>query len=350
MSDSTRIEELKRRVLLDPASIAFAALAEEYRRHGDFEEAVGTCRAGLQRHPAYLSARVTLGRALLEMGRFDEARDELEHVLRVAPENLAAIRALADIHHRRGEALEHYHPENADPHADPSLPTAVGEPPSPASAAPAAAETAATPALPAVAAPLPVTPPPAAPVPSHPGTPPPAVALAPTALEVPPAAEQGEGTTDAEPPAPAPAVPALRRVIQLSRMTDSQAPADAEPPASVAPADPPESRSEPRPEAALPQSGETPSAAEDREPAARTAVRVAALSPAPDLELSSTIEQERPSFPRAVPVPVRRPTPVPHPDEAALPRLEALLAAIVRARNSSGAAHPDRVRERSVAR
>ena len=103
MADSIRIEELKRRVQMDPASIAFAALAEEYRRAGQYEEAISTCRAGLQRHPAYLSARVTLGRSLLELGRFADAREELEHVLRVAPENLAAIRGLAEIHHRGGE-------------------------------------------------------------------------------------------------------------------------------------------------------------------------------------------------------------------------------------------------------
>jgi hypothetical protein len=111
MAESPRIEELKRRVQVDPASIAFAALAEEYRRAGRFEEAIATCEAGLQRHPAYLSAHVTLGRALLELGRFDEAKQELEHVRRVAPENLAAIRGLAEIHHRRGElpeALEQY--------------------------------------------------------------------------------------------------------------------------------------------------------------------------------------------------------------------------------------------------
>jgi hypothetical protein len=46
---------------------------------------------------------VTLGRALLEMENFEEAKQELEHVLRVAPENLAAIRGLAEIHHRRDE-------------------------------------------------------------------------------------------------------------------------------------------------------------------------------------------------------------------------------------------------------
>ncbi len=103
MSDSRRIEDLKRRVQQDPASIAFAALADEYRRAGQYHDAIETCRAGLQRHPAYLSARVTLGRALLEIGEYDEAQEHLEQVLRSAPENLAAIRALAEIHERRGD-------------------------------------------------------------------------------------------------------------------------------------------------------------------------------------------------------------------------------------------------------
>ena len=101
MSDNPRIEELRRRVQADPASIAFAALAEEYRRAGHFNDAIETCVAGLKRHPSYLSAHVTLGRALIEVGRFDEAAQELQLVLKAAPENLAAIRGLADIHHRR---------------------------------------------------------------------------------------------------------------------------------------------------------------------------------------------------------------------------------------------------------
>ena len=95
---------------MDPASIAFAALAEEFRRVGRHEEAIEACRSGLQRHPAYLSARVTLGRALIETGEYDAARDELETVLRSAPENLAAIRGLAQIHERLGQSTE------MDPH------------------------------------------------------------------------------------------------------------------------------------------------------------------------------------------------------------------------------------------
>ena len=122
MTDTSRLEELQRRVQRDPASISFAALAEEYRRLGLFTDAIDTCRAGLVRHPSYNSARVTLGRALVEIGEFEDAATEFEQVLRSAPENLAAIRALADIHRRRGEI-----PETVDPH-QPAGPMAVVAP------------------------------------------------------------------------------------------------------------------------------------------------------------------------------------------------------------------------------
>ena len=104
-----RIDDLRRRVDADPTSIAFAALAEEYRRIGRFQDAVDVCRRGLERHPAYISAKVTLARALIELMQLDEAQQELDAVLRIAPENLAAIRARADVHHRRG-----YIPETFD--------------------------------------------------------------------------------------------------------------------------------------------------------------------------------------------------------------------------------------------
>ena len=106
MADNPRIDDLRRRVEFEPASIAFAQLAEEYRRAGNYEEAVRVCRTGLAQHPSYLSARVTLGRALLELGKFDPAQTELQYVLHTAPDNLAAIRALAEIHQRRGDLGE----------------------------------------------------------------------------------------------------------------------------------------------------------------------------------------------------------------------------------------------------
>jgi tetratricopeptide (TPR) repeat protein len=122
--DLQRIEDLRRRVQRDPASIAFAQLAEELRRAHEFDESVAICRAGLEIHPEYLSARVTLGRALLELNALDEAEEELARVLRSAPENLAAIRGLGEIHHRRGhlvEALAQYRAALALARNDPDL-------------------------------------------------------------------------------------------------------------------------------------------------------------------------------------------------------------------------------------
>jgi tetratricopeptide (TPR) repeat protein len=123
-ADVSRLEALRRRVEEDPASIAFAQLAEELRRAGRYREAISVSRAGLTKHREYLSARVTLGRALIEVNDLDAAQAELERVLRGAPENLAAIRGLAEIHHRRDDlprALVQYRAALALAPNDPEL-------------------------------------------------------------------------------------------------------------------------------------------------------------------------------------------------------------------------------------
>jgi len=130
MPDSHRIDDLRRRVQRDPSSIAFAQLAEECRRAGEFQEAVDVCRAGLELHPGYLSARVTLGRALAELGEPDAAQAELETVLKGAPDNLTAVRGLAEILHRRGllaEALGQYRAALSLSRNDPELERLIGD-------------------------------------------------------------------------------------------------------------------------------------------------------------------------------------------------------------------------------
>src|SRR6185503_14721272 len=79
---------------------AFGAIAERFRRAVAHDRAVALCREGLEKFPDLISARVTLGMALLDLGKYDEARGELENVLRRAPDNLAAIRGLAELHDR----------------------------------------------------------------------------------------------------------------------------------------------------------------------------------------------------------------------------------------------------------
>ena len=95
----SRIDELRRRLERDPGSRLFAQLAEELRKAGEFEEAIGVARAGLAQHPTYPSARLTLGRALLDSGDPRAARVELDAAVKGAPDNILANRML-------GEALE----------------------------------------------------------------------------------------------------------------------------------------------------------------------------------------------------------------------------------------------------
>ncbi len=105
MPGDPRIEALRRRLREDPSSMAFSVLAEEYRRAGHHAQAIETCRAGLARYPTNVSARITLGRALLEIDEPDLARSEIERVLRIAPHNVPAIRGLAELEYRCGRLI-----------------------------------------------------------------------------------------------------------------------------------------------------------------------------------------------------------------------------------------------------
>ena len=72
--------------------------AEKLRRSGNPQGAIDLCRDALVRFPGHLSARVTLGWALLDLRRLKEAREEFELVRKSAPDNYAAIRGLAQLH------------------------------------------------------------------------------------------------------------------------------------------------------------------------------------------------------------------------------------------------------------
>ena len=90
----SRADDLRKRLEKDPSSRLFAQLAEELRKDGQLQDAIDVCRAGLQKHPNYPSARITLGRALLDSGDPAAARVELESVLQGAPDNILARKLL----------------------------------------------------------------------------------------------------------------------------------------------------------------------------------------------------------------------------------------------------------------
>jgi tetratricopeptide (TPR) repeat protein len=128
MVDRQRIADLRRRIQRDPASIAFAQLAEDLRRAGELDEAVAVCRTGLRIHPDYISARITLGRALLAANQLDAARAEFQYVRSTAPGSAAALRGLANIAEQTGqidEAVALYRAAIRIAPKDPELPRIV---------------------------------------------------------------------------------------------------------------------------------------------------------------------------------------------------------------------------------
>jgi tetratricopeptide (TPR) repeat protein len=92
------LERLKERVDKDPSSKLFVPLAEEYKKAGMFEEAVDVLVKGLERHPNYMSARVSLGKIYFEKEMLIEAGQEFEKVVSVIPDNLYSHKKLAEIY------------------------------------------------------------------------------------------------------------------------------------------------------------------------------------------------------------------------------------------------------------
>jgi tetratricopeptide (TPR) repeat protein len=97
------IERLKEKVESDPTSKLFVPLAEEYKKAGMLDEAIDVLIRGLERHPNYMSARVSLGKIYLEKGILTEASQEFEKVIRVIPDNLYAHKKLAEIYRNLGD-------------------------------------------------------------------------------------------------------------------------------------------------------------------------------------------------------------------------------------------------------
>lgn len=103
MAKPSQLEKLEKKLKKNPQSRLFFPLAEAYRNDGDYEKAIEIYRQGLANHPNYVSARVSLGRALLELGKNDEALAELEQVVDSVPENLMAHKLVAEIYYSKGD-------------------------------------------------------------------------------------------------------------------------------------------------------------------------------------------------------------------------------------------------------
>jgi tetratricopeptide (TPR) repeat protein len=108
---TSEITELKKKLEENPDSLAFAPLADAYRKQGNLGEAYNICKKGLEKHPNYTSARVVLGRVYQEQGKVEAAATEYKKVLDLDPENLMAHSLLGYILMEKGDhqaAIEEY--------------------------------------------------------------------------------------------------------------------------------------------------------------------------------------------------------------------------------------------------
>jgi len=94
---TSEIEKLEHRYNENPKGRNFAPLADAYRKAGQVDLAIDLCRKGLELHPDYISAYIVYGRCLLEKKDDPAAEAVFRKVLGLDPENVLALKILADV-------------------------------------------------------------------------------------------------------------------------------------------------------------------------------------------------------------------------------------------------------------
>ena len=99
---TSEIEKLEKRWAENPKGRNFAPLADAYRKAGELDKALELCTAGLELHPDYVSAHIVFGRCLIDQKNDPGASDVFRKVLTLDPENVLALKILAEIAERGG--------------------------------------------------------------------------------------------------------------------------------------------------------------------------------------------------------------------------------------------------------
>src|SRR5687768_8341313 len=106
MASSGEIEKLERRWAENQLGLTFAPLAEAYRKAGDPDRALLLLEAGLAQHPNYIPAHIVRGRCHLDAQADGPAELSFLRVTELDPENVIALKSLAEISERAGRLPE----------------------------------------------------------------------------------------------------------------------------------------------------------------------------------------------------------------------------------------------------
>jgi tetratricopeptide (TPR) repeat protein len=97
---TSEIEKLEARYRENPKGRNFAPLADAYRKAGLIDNAIELCQSGLQLHPDYVSGHIVHGRCLVDKKDDSGAEAVFRRVLDLDPENILALKVLAEISER----------------------------------------------------------------------------------------------------------------------------------------------------------------------------------------------------------------------------------------------------------
>jgi tetratricopeptide (TPR) repeat protein len=91
-----RIDHLRSLLRDDPGSRRFFLLGDLLRKNGEMEEAEKILSEGLEHHPRYVAAWVSLGRLQLETAQYSQAERSFARALELDPENAVAARLIGE--------------------------------------------------------------------------------------------------------------------------------------------------------------------------------------------------------------------------------------------------------------
>jgi tetratricopeptide (TPR) repeat protein len=97
---TSEIEKLEARYRENPKGRNFAPLADAYRKAGLIDNAIELCQAGLALHPDYVSGHIVHGRCLVDKKDDAGAETVFRKVLDLDPENILALKVLAEVAER----------------------------------------------------------------------------------------------------------------------------------------------------------------------------------------------------------------------------------------------------------
>ncbi len=106
MASSGEIEKLERRWAENQLGLTFAPLAEAYRKAGDAARALQLLQVGMAQHPNYIPAHIVRGRCYFDLQSDAEAELCFLRVSELDPENVIALKSLAEISERAGRLPE----------------------------------------------------------------------------------------------------------------------------------------------------------------------------------------------------------------------------------------------------